>query len=69
MDNQVVVKKMSGVNLHIMNKTKLSDTNCEVCFKIICKSCGWEPNKKEVEAIQSGVLTNCPECGWSPRVS
>lgn len=52
-----------------MDKDTNLKANCDVCFKIICKICKWEPDEKEVEDIQSGVLTNCPECGWSPRVS
>lgn len=39
------------------------ENNCEICFKIKCKNCGWEPNDLEVELVVSGKLTNCPVCG------
>lgn len=63
------VKKTSGVRWSIYMQNEDLNSKCEVCFKITCKLCGWEADKNEVEAIQSGVLENCPECGWSPRVS
>lgn len=40
--------------------------DCKICFKIRCKRCGWEPDKKELALIQSGVLNVCPVCGWMP---
>lgn len=41
-------------------------SNCEECFKIVCRMCKWEPDVKQVEEIQTGTLTACPECGWVP---
>lgn len=41
--------------------------NCDVCFQIKCKMCGWIANEKETSEVQSGVLKNCPKCGWSPK--
>lgn len=64
-----VAKKAFDVRLINGMQNENLNSNCEVCFKIICKLCGWEADKNEVEAIQSGVLENCPECGWNPRVS
>lgn len=40
--------------------------NCDVCYKIICRGCGWEPNEVEVKLIEREVLTSCPDCGWKP---
>jgi len=40
--------------------------DCEICYKIICKQCGWEANDEEVLKIQKGIITACPECGWEP---
>ena len=37
--------------------------NCDICYKIKCKGCGWEPDESELEKIKSGQLTNCPDCG------
>lgn len=45
----------------------MNKDTCEVCFKIVCKQCGWEPNDIEVEQIQKEIVTNCPHCGWSPK--
>jgi len=52
-----------------MDKNANSKMNCDECYKIICKICKWEASEKELEDIRSGVLENCPVCGWSPRVS
>ena len=40
--------------------------NCDVCFKIICKKCGWQANNEETKEITVGKLTSCPVCNWSP---
>jgi len=40
--------------------------NCEICFKIICKSCKWEASEVEIIKIRDGELTSCPICGWKP---
>lgn len=42
---------------------KNQNQNCEDCFKIKCKNCGWEPDEKELIEVQSGKLTKCPDCG------
>lgn len=42
--------------------------SCEICYKIVCRKCGWEPNDNEVSLIQSGVIEACIVCGWSPAV-
>lgn len=47
-----------------MKKQKIQE--CEICYKIVCKRCGWEAFDEEVEKIQKGYITACPECGWSP---
>ena len=39
---------------------------CEVCFKIICGGCGWEPDDDEVLLIQKEIITECIKCGWKP---
>ncbi|MGI8419137.1 MAG: hypothetical protein ACR2LN_00675 [Candidatus Levyibacteriota bacterium] len=46
-----------------MNK----EESCDICYKIICKQCGWKANDKAVLQIQKGEITACPECGWKPR--
>jgi hypothetical protein len=43
------------------------EEECQDCYKIKCRRCGWEPNSHELELVQSEVLTNCPICAWSPR--
>jgi hypothetical protein len=40
--------------------------DCAICYKIICKQCGWEASDTEVVQIQKGEITACPECGWRP---
>ncbi len=40
---------------------------CNVCSKIICRGCGWQPNNEESHKIVQGILTACPLCGWSPN--
>lgn len=44
-----------------MIKSKTQD--CQDCFKIKCRNCGWEPNSKELKLINKGTLTACPMCG------
>jgi hypothetical protein len=41
--------------------------SCDICYKIICKGCGWEASGEEVLKIQKGELTACPVCGWKPH--
>ena len=43
-----------------------NDTECVVCYKIVCGRCQWEPDDIELLAIRQGTLTHCPKCGWSP---
>lgn len=38
------------------------DKNCEECYKIKCKNCDWEPDNSEVELLNHGILTKCPDC-------
>ncbi len=40
--------------------------NCEICYQIICKRCGWKACEGDVLKIQKGEMTVCPECGWKP---
>lgn len=40
--------------------------DCEVCYKIKCRNCGWEPDQMEVQKVLAGELRNCPDCGRSP---
>jgi DNA-directed RNA polymerase subunit RPC12/RpoP len=39
--------------------------DCEICFKIKCKKCGWEPDGTQLEKIMAGKLTVCPDCGFA----
>lgn len=39
------------------------EQDCEQCFKIKCKNCGWEPDSGEMELLNQGLLTKCPDCG------
>jgi DNA-directed RNA polymerase subunit RPC12/RpoP len=41
--------------------------NCDICYKIICRQCGWEADDDAVLKIQKGEITACPECGWKPH--
>lgn len=41
--------------------------DCEVCYKIICKGCGWVADDDAVLKIQNGEITSCPMCGWKPN--
>jgi hypothetical protein len=43
--------------------TKTDNVNCEDCFKIKCRNCGWEPSKEELILVNQGKLTSCPLCG------
>jgi len=44
-----------------------NEQDCEICYKIICKGCGWTATDDEVRQIQKGIITACPECGWAPH--
>lgn len=46
-----------------MNKAQQIIEDCEVCFAIKCKNCGWEPDELELAQVQSGTLIKCPDCG------
>jgi hypothetical protein len=46
-------------------KIKQNEENCEVCFKIKCKHCGWEPDEAELEKVMTGKLGVCPDCGFA----
>jgi len=45
----------------------MKEKDCDICYKIICKQCGWEACDAEVLAIQKGEITACPDCGWKPH--
>lgn len=45
---------------------KDQNQDCEVCYKIKCKNCGWEASDLQVRKIASGEITYCPACGWKP---
>ncbi|HWY80164.1 MAG TPA: hypothetical protein VNW29_07440 [Candidatus Sulfotelmatobacter sp.] len=42
------------------------DKDCDICYKIICKQCGWVASEADVLKIQKSEITACPECGWMP---
>ena len=42
-----------------MNK---QNKDCEDCYRIKCKNCGWEPDEFELNKVQNGSLTSCPDC-------
>lgn len=44
----------------------MDNQNCDICYKIICRKCGWEASSEEVLQIQKEELTACPLCGWKP---
>jgi hypothetical protein len=44
----------------------MEEKNCDICYRIICKRCGWVASAEEVSDIQCGRMTACPECGWKP---
>jgi hypothetical protein len=46
-------------------KMKKNGENCEICYKIKCKHCDWEPDEKELSKVLSGALTDCPDCGFA----
>lgn len=41
--------------------------DCTICYKIVCRGCGWEPTDEEVIKIQQEIIVACPRCGWSPK--
>jgi hypothetical protein len=43
-----------------------SKNECQVCYKITCKQCGWEATDEDVIKIQKAQLTACPLCDWKP---
>jgi len=43
------------------------ESSCAVCYKIICKKCGWEASSEDVLKIQQEIVTACPLCGWQPK--
>ena len=40
---------------------------CDVCYKIICKACGWIASDEEAVLVVKEILTKCPVCSWSPK--
>ena len=46
-------------------QVKQSEKDCEKCFKIKCKNCGWEPDGEELKEIMIGKLSICPDCGFA----
>ncbi len=44
--------------------TNMND--CDICYKIVCKGCGWTASPRDVLLIQSGRMKECPDCGWMP---
>lgn len=60
-------KSVAAVSNSLVEDMRIDDEIiCNDCFKIICKQCGWEASDTDVKQIQSGIMTACPECGWSP---
>lgn len=45
----------------------MEDKTCATCFRIACKRCEWVAVETEVQQIQQGKLTACPQCGWKPE--
>lgn len=43
------------------------EKTCEICYKIICRKCGWEASSDQVILIQQEILSSCPACLWSPK--
>ena len=43
------------------------DQDCQICYRIICRGCGWTAGDEDVRCIQRGEMTACPECGWMPK--
>lgn len=50
---------------HVNNVMK-NTNDCDICYKIICRQCGWEADDGAVLQIQKGEMTACPLCGWQP---
>lgn len=40
--------------------------DCDICYQIVCKRCGWKADEDAVLQIQKGEMTACPKCGWRP---
>ena len=40
--------------------------NCEECYKIKCRSCGWEPDDIQLAKVINGEIKVCPTCGKAP---
>jgi uncharacterized protein YhbP (UPF0306 family) len=36
--------------------------DCDTCYKIFCKRCGWEADEFAASEIKVGELTACPKC-------
>lgn len=60
----MLVTKIKDVSSHA---SPISRDTCSDCFRIVCKSCGWEPDNAQVILIKKEILSVCPECGWSPK--
>ncbi len=48
------------------NNAQDINQDCEVCYKIICKSCGWIASDEETLKVYKKEITSCPLCGWIP---
>lgn len=44
----------------------VSSAQAEECQEIKCSGCGWKPKGNQLQQIQDGRLTSCPDCGRAP---
>jgi hypothetical protein len=49
-----------------MDKFQNKTQDCEACYKIKCKNCGWEPNDIQLSKVLNNEITICPDCGRAP---
>lgn len=47
-------------------KLKQNDKDCEVCYKIKCSNCGWEPDEIQLSKVINREIKVCPDCGLQP---
>lgn len=62
---------MQKVRLPVQNAVNLpagmtNMNDCDICYKIVCKGCGWTASPRDLLLIQTGRMKECPDCGWMP---
>jgi len=50
----------------VINAIQKKLEDCELCYKIKCRGCGWEPDEIQLSKVLNSEITVCPTCGRAP---